>query len=118
MRIALAVDGNYVSQHFGHCEGFELVDIQDNEVKNRVFVPNPGHRPGFLPKFLSEKGVNAIIAGGMGETAQALFNENGIDVLVGISGSIEDVIKEYIDGKLVSSNEVCERHEHHGECGH
>ena len=49
MKIAVANDGNYVSQHFGHCEGFNLYFIESNAVTYKRFVPNPGHKPGFLP---------------------------------------------------------------------
>lgn len=72
MLIAIAKEGNQVSRHFGHCEGFELVDIKDGKVAGRETVPNPGHRPGFLPVFLAQKGVKVIISGGMGGSAQDL----------------------------------------------
>ena len=37
---------------------------------------------GYLPVFLKEQKADVIIAGGMGETAQELFNENGIEVVL------------------------------------
>lgn len=46
-----------------------------------LFVPNPGHRPGFLPVFLVEKGVKVIISGRMGQGAIDIFNEKGIEVI-------------------------------------
>ena len=73
MLIAIAKEGNQVSQHFGHCEGFELVEIKDGKIAGRGTVPNPGHRPGFLPVFLAQKGVKVIISGGMGGSAQDLL---------------------------------------------
>ncbi len=66
MKIAIATDGNEVSGHFGHCEGFTMYEISEDEVLGNEFVPNPGHRPGFLPVFLKEKGTDIIISGGMG----------------------------------------------------
>jgi len=27
MKIAIAADGNVVSGHFGHCEGFQIYDV-------------------------------------------------------------------------------------------
>ncbi|WP_425446930.1 NifB/NifX family molybdenum-iron cluster-binding protein [Dethiothermospora halolimnae] len=117
MKIALAKEGQLVSQHFGHCEGFEVINIEDNDIKGREFIPNPGHRPGFLPKFLSEKGIDTIISGGMGQMAQALFEENNIEVITGASGNIDDNINKFINNKLESTDEVCNKHEHHDECG-
>jgi predicted Fe-Mo cluster-binding NifX family protein len=116
MKIAVAVDGNSVSEHFGHCEGFKLYEVENKEIKSQDFIPNPGHKPGFLPRFLSEKGVNVIIAGGMGTTAQVLFNQNTIEVITGASGVPNDVIREYISGNLESTNEACEGHGHYGDC--
>lgn len=116
MRIAIAKEGGFVSQHFGHCEGFEVFTFDGNKVEKREYLVNPGHRPGFLPAYLSEKNVNVIIAGGMGATAQELFKENGIDVIVGAEGSVDSVIRLYLDGKLVSTQSVCSEHQHEGHC--
>ncbi len=48
MKIAIAADGNRVSGHFGHCEGFMIYEIENGEILNHKFEPNPGHRPGFF----------------------------------------------------------------------
>jgi predicted Fe-Mo cluster-binding NifX family protein len=118
-KVVIAKNGNQVSGHFGHCEGFEMFHIKDGSVVERNFIESPGHRPGFLPVFLNEKGANVIIAGGMGETAQMLFAENNIEVVVGAKGELDDVISMYMDGTLVSSGTVCKEHEHEGEgCSH
>jgi predicted Fe-Mo cluster-binding NifX family protein len=116
MKIAIAKDGNEVSGHFGHCEGFEIAQIEDKNVLNREFLPNPGHKPGFLPKYLAERDVNVIVSGGMGATAQELFARNNINVIVGAKGNLDDVINEYVNGKLKSTNSVCREHQHEGHC--
>lgn len=116
MKIAVACEGKYVSAHFGHCEGFTVYDVEDNKVLKEDFVENPGHRPGFLPVFLKEIGVNVVIAGGMGETAQQLFMQNGIDVIVGAQGYCEDVVNKYLNGELKSTGSVCREHQHEGHC--
>src|SRR5690554_990611 len=100
MKIAIAREGNHVSQHFGHCEGFELAKVEDGKVVDRETIPNPGHRPGFLPVFLAGKGVKVIIAGGMGGSAQNLFAQNGIEVYTGAQGSVSDVLDSYVAGTL------------------
>ncbi|MDD3851534.1 MAG: NifB/NifX family molybdenum-iron cluster-binding protein [Firmicutes bacterium] len=117
MRIAIAKEGNHVSQHFGHCEGFELVDIDKGKVAGRETVPNPGHKPGFLPVFLAEKGVKVIIAGGMGGSAQQLFSQNGIKVYTGVWGDVYSVIDDYLAGTLKSEGGVCQSHHFEGNCG-
>ncbi|MCY6960035.1 NifB/NifX family molybdenum-iron cluster-binding protein [Clostridium brassicae] len=116
MKIAVASEGKYVSGHFGHCEGFTIYDLEGEKITNKDFKQNPGHRPGFLPVFLKDLDVNIIIAGGMGETAQQLFNEKEIDVIVGAQGVCDDVIESYIRGELKSTGSVCREHEHEGHC--
>ena len=117
MKIAVASEEKNVSGHFGFCEGFTIYDVNGAKELKKEFVKNPGHKPGYLPVFLKELNVNLIIAGGMGETAQDLFNENGIEVVVGAQGLCDDVVQKYIDGELKSTGSVCTQHEHENE-GH
>lgn len=107
MKIAIATENGSVSPHFGHCEGFTIFEVEDKNVKSEEFVPNPGHEPGFLPVFLSEKGVDLIIAGGMGERAQGLFAGRNIDTIVGASGSAKNALDTYLKGELKSNNVFC-----------
>ena len=62
MKIAVASEGKMVTEHFGHCENFNIFDVENNEIVNKSSVPNPGHRPGFLPNYLNDLGVNVIIS--------------------------------------------------------
>ncbi|WP_058484906.1 NifB/NifX family molybdenum-iron cluster-binding protein [Defluviitalea phaphyphila] len=116
MKIAVASEGKMVSGHFGHCEGFTVYEVEENKIKNKEFVKNPGHRPGFLPKYLNELGINVIISGGMGETAQQLFNQNNIEVIVGVEGVSDEVIDKYLKNELRSTGSVCREHQHAGHC--
>lgn len=116
MKIAVASDGKYVSGHFGHCEGFTLYEVKEGKASDKKFVQNPGHKPGFLPVFLKDLGTDVIIAGGMGAMAQQLFNENGIEVVVGAQGDCDNIMQQYIRGELESTGSVCTKHEHEGHC--
>jgi len=116
MKIAVACEGKFVSAHFGHCEGFEIYEVEEGKIVDQKFVQNPGHRPGFLPVFLKGLNCDVIISGGMGETAQQLFNENGIEVVVGAQGLNDDVVEKYINGELKSTGSVCREHHHEGHC--
>ena len=66
MKIAVACAGDQIFGHFGHCENFMLFDAENGAITAENSVPNPGHKPGFLPNYLADLGVNVIIAGGMG----------------------------------------------------
>ena len=82
MKVAISTDQGYVSAHFGRCPSYTLVEIKEGQILNKEEVPNPGHQPGFLPQYLSEKGVNCIIAGGMGPRAQGLFAQKNIETII------------------------------------
>ncbi|OPJ57676.1 NifB/NifX family molybdenum-iron cluster-binding protein [Clostridium oryzae] len=116
MKIAIASEEKYVSGHFGHCGGFTIYDAEDGKIINKNYTPNPGHKPGYLPVFLKKLDVNVIIAGGMGETAQQLFSENGIEVVVGAQGVCDEAVQKYINGELKSTGSICKEHEYEGHC--
>jgi Mrp family chromosome partitioning ATPase/predicted Fe-Mo cluster-binding NifX family protein len=117
MKIAVASENKMVTEHFGHCEGFMIFETENNKIVKIETIPNPGHKPGFLPNFLHDKGVNVIISGGMGGGAIEIFNEKNIEVITGAKGNAEDVVISYLKGELKSTGSVCHEHQHHDECG-
>lgn len=108
MRIAISTDGNTVSSHFGRCPAFTIVEIADGKVIGRGIIPNPGHQPGFIPRFLHEKGVRLIIAGGMGARASSLFEELGMEAILGVGGNVDDVIDRFLSGNLAGGPSLCQ----------
>ena len=116
-RIAVANENGVVAQHFGHCQGFMIFDTENNQIVKSETIANPGHKPGFLPNFLNDRGVKVIISGGMGGGAIEIFNEKKIEVIVGASGDAKAVVEAYLQGSLKSNGSVCHEHQHHGECG-
>lgn len=117
MKIAVASLGDMVTEHFGHCENFNIYDVENGKVTNKESVMNPGHKPGFLPNFLADRGVNVIIAGGMGGGAVDIFNERNVEVILGASGKADECVASYLAGNLKSTGSVCHEHEHKDECG-
>ena len=59
MKIAVASEGRMVTEHFGHCENFNIFEVENNQITKMESIPNPGHRPGFLPNFLNDMGVKS-----------------------------------------------------------
>ncbi len=107
IRVAISTDGDFVSAHFGRCPSFTIVDIENNRVVKKEVIDNPGHHPGQLPEFLYKKNVNAIICGGMGQRALALFQQYGIDSIVGVEGKINEVIEKLLKYNLQSGKSLC-----------
>lgn len=114
MKIAISTENGFVSAHFGRCPTYTVVDIQEGRVLAREEIPNPGHQPGFLPRYLSERGVEAIIAGGMGPRAQGLFAERNIQTIIGVQGPVDEVIEKFVRQELEAGQDLCD-HGHHDE---
>lgn len=115
MKIAVASENEMVTEHFGHCENFNIFEVENNQIIKSESIPNPGHRPGFLPNFLNDRGVKVIISGGMGGGAIDIFNEKGIEVITGATGNAQVAAEQYLQGNLKSTGSVCHEHQHHDE---
>lgn len=114
MKIAIATEGEHVAQHFGHCAEYTLIELEGNRVTGKEVIANPGHQPGFLPGYLARYGVSCIIAGGMGQRAQQLFAGQGIETVIGVTGTVEKVIADCQAGKLQSGESLCDHS--YGNC--
>lgn len=108
MKYAISTDSSMVSQHFGRCPEFTIVEIEENEVKDKEIIKNPGHKPGYLPKFLNNRGVDCIISGGMGRRAISHFDKFDIKAVTGLKGSVDKLIEKIKEGKLKSNKNPCE----------
>ena len=105
------MSGGKVATHFGHCEQFALIDVDEarNAIVGMEIVDSPGHQPGLLPVWLAGEGISVVIAGGMGSRAQELFRQNRIKVIINILGSDpERVVLDYIGGTLEVGDDVCD----------
>ncbi len=87
-----------VEEHFGRARYYTIVSIEGGEIREVEVVENPfpSHGPGDIPRFLKERGVNAVLVGRVGVRARRFFNEMGIAVLDGFSGKVGDAVKAYI----------------------
>ena len=111
MKIAVPVTGGILSSHFGHCEQFEIFDVDDEgkEICGRGMISPPPHEPGVLPKWLAGLNVRLVIAGGMGQRAQQLFAQNNIEVAVGAPQSEpEELVLQYLAGRLQCGQNICD----------
>ncbi|NPV93356.1 MAG: ATPase [Firmicutes bacterium] len=111
MKIAVPVVDNQLCMHFGHCDQFALLDIDetDKSITRKEMLTPPPHEPGVLPRWLHQVGANLVIAGGMGARAQELFNANGIKVIVGASPDTpERIVAAYLEGTLTTGANTCD----------
>ena len=107
LKIAISTDSGNVCAHFGRAPEFTFVTIENNKVSEKKLLPNPGHSVGSIPQFVNNQGAKCMIAGGMGHRAKEFFNQYGIQVIIGVSGKIDDVINKILDGTLEGGESIC-----------
>jgi predicted Fe-Mo cluster-binding NifX family protein len=110
MKYALPLAQGKLCMHFGHCEQFAMIDVDDSgKITGEDFITPPPHEPGVLPQWLSEKGANVIIAGGMGSRAQELFTQASIEVITGApSEEPKKLVMDHISKNLETGPNACD----------
>ena len=107
--LVVPVSGGKLSAHFGHCEQFAFIETQKGKIIETEMRNPPGHEPGVLPRWLYEQGADVAIVGGMGESAQQLLREKGIEVIIGAPmDSPESLANQYLSDTLVAGANVCD----------
>jgi predicted Fe-Mo cluster-binding NifX family protein len=93
-----------VSEHFGHCDLFTLVEIDNGDITKVDSLPGVAHQQGgcMLPvDLLANHGVKILIAGGMGMRPLMGFSQVGIDVYKnGGAAKVSQVIQAFLDGSM------------------
>ena len=109
------------SDHFGHCDVFTLVKIEDNAITDVTLATNQEHGAGgcMVPvQFLKDRGVDAIVVGGIGARPMQGFQEVGIVVYYAdrnTAKSVQDVVDGMIAGQfpVIRADQACQGH---GNC--
>ena len=90
--------------HFGHCDMYTIVSVEDSRISDVQVVPNVPHQQGgcMAPvQYLAGKGVKQLIAGGMGLRPLMGFQQVGIDVFYsGGIGTVVEAVNALVEGKL------------------
>jgi predicted Fe-Mo cluster-binding NifX family protein len=116
-RIAIPLEGNVLSAHFGHCQAFAFVDVENDKITNITVLDPPAHQPGTFPRFVAANGATDVIGGGMGPQAISLFNAANVNVFLGAPVETpEKLVNDFIAGKLqlnvIHCDHDAERHDH------
>ncbi len=118
MRIAVTYENGNVFQHFGKTEFFKVYEVKDGQVISSEVIGSNGAGHGALAGLLAGQGVDVLICGGLGGGAQAALAEAGIEVCAGAQGNTDQVVDDYLKGRLVSTGANCDHHHEEGHsCG-
>ncbi len=106
---AVPVVGGRFSSHFGHCDQFAMIQVEDNKIVKTNFVDSPEHQQGSYPAWLKEQGANVVIAGGMGPMAQQRFVQYGIELFLQAQGSDPvKMVEDYLKGQIETGGDACD----------
>lgn len=94
-----------LGMHFGHCDCYTLVDIDDNgEITAVSTIPCVSHAQGgcLAPvMYLAEQGVTDLLAGGMGMRPLMGFLQNNIQVFWAANhATVGDAVVAFLANKL------------------
>ena len=115
-----------ISEHFGHCAAFTLVTVDDGVIGEIGVLENAAHEEGgcMAPvMLLKERGVEVLLAGGMGGRPLAGFQQVGIEVRhKEDTKTVREAVELFVSGGCPAFGEAqtcgggeggCGGHEHH-----
>ena len=117
MKIALPTKDGKIDSHFGHCDYFTIMEINENkEIVSKSVLESPqgcGCKSN-IASTLAELGVEWMLAGNMGHGAVIVLQGQNIKVVRGCAGEVETVAAEWLKGNVSDNLVACDHH----DCNH
>ena len=102
MKIAIPTIGEMVDEFFKSCEVFTIFTINkdykiiDSEI---LYTPEGCDCKNNIPLILQQKGVSIILANNVPEHAGEICHKHGIELNLGHSGKLADVVNNFLLNK-------------------
>ena len=116
-RIAVPLENGVLCAHFGHCQTFAIVSVENNAITEILELEPPEHVPGLYPRWIAHHGVTDVIAGGIGQKAISLFNQQQINAFAGAPVKpARELVEDFLAGTLSLNANYCDHdgnHHHH-----
>ena len=110
MKIAISSQGKdlnaSVDSRFGRARCFLVLDTETNEV---AVVDNASNADAMqaagvqTAQAIAARGVRAVLSGHVGPKAFTALRAAGIDIYVGVAGTVRDAVEAFRAGKLTAS---------------
>jgi predicted Fe-Mo cluster-binding NifX family protein len=107
MKIAIPRYRGRISPRFGFTQDILLVEMDDAGGRSREVFAVDSLMPHEIPEKLHDKGVQAVLTGGINAEFQSLFRELGIQVIWGLIGTPEETLEAYLSGQLAPGMGRC-----------
>ena len=112
MKVAISSSGKDLNARldprFGRCSYFLIIDTQDMsyeafENENAALGGGAGIQSA---QFVASKGAKAVLTGNCGPNAMQTFSAAGVQVYVGQTGTIKDIVDKFKNGELTPTTEA------------
>lgn len=111
MKIAVPLVNCRLATRFGHCTSFALFDVDPDKlmIQRRQDISAPEHQPDLLPAWLARRGVNLVIAAGIGQRAIDRLAQHQIGIVVGADKDVpENLIANHLAGIMETNRNPCD----------
>ncbi len=100
-----------VSQVFGRCPTYTVVNTEDGEIQNSKVVQNQyaNAKSGAgiqAAGFATNEGAEAVISGNFGPNVASVLNQAGVKMVSASGLSVKEAVKKYLDGELEPISEA------------
>jgi len=110
MKVAITSTGrtleSQVDPRFGRAAYFIIIDTETmifSVIENENVVASGGAGISSA-KAVIDEGAEVVLTGNCGPNAFRVFGQAGIQVIVGVSGTIRDAVEQFNAGKISSAN--------------
>ncbi len=116
MKFAIPVINDALSEHWGQTSEFLIIEVDDKkQIVGKETMTAATHDCHGTPLALAKKGVNVVLAGGMGMGPRSVFEANGVEVVLGVSEpNPETVVTMYLEQRLEKGDNVCDHGDNRG----
>jgi len=103
MTVALPIFGSRISPRFDCAAEIMLVRVEDGRVAARESVAAEAQHCLTRINWLCQHGVQVVICGGISRFSLRMLTDRGLRVLPGVTGDVEEVLQQFLDGQLRSN---------------
>ncbi len=100
LKLAIGIMNNKVSMHFGPCNDFRIITIEDGQAVKSEDIHDEVHVHQERPQFLKNLGIDVLILGGIGKAAYNRLLALDIECIDGAGKDLDEALEAYLNKTL------------------